>query len=200
QVGVHPYLPYVGFLITIFSALRLAKFNLDERQTTDFIGVNTPMNTFLVVSLPFLAEQYPSLILNAYFLIALTVISSLLLISEMRLFSMKLSSLSWRDNKFKYVCLLLSFVVVMLYQIASIPLVFVMYLLFSQLHFRLTPTEKSSWAEEAWFWWIMASMRSTHLFIIAASSYSSSCANCSIICNNVACISVYSGNWPYRSL
>lgn len=143
QVGVHLYLPYLGFLITIFSALRLAKFNLDERQTTDFIGVNTPMNTFLVVSLPFLAEQYPSFILNAYFLIALTVISSLLLVSEMRLFSMKLSSLNWRDNKFKYVFLLLSFVVVMLYQIASIPLVFVMYLLFSQLHFRLTPTEKS---------------------------------------------------------
>src|SRR5690606_41407871 len=73
SLSLHDALP---ILITIFSALRLAKFNLDERQTTDFIGVNTPMNTFLVVSLPFLAELYPTFILNAYFLIALTVISS----------------------------------------------------------------------------------------------------------------------------
>jgi len=44
-----PYLPYIGFIVCIFSALRLAKFNIDERQSTDFIGLNTPMNTFYVI-------------------------------------------------------------------------------------------------------------------------------------------------------
>jgi len=63
-----PAVAYLGFVVTIFSALRLAKFNLDERQTTDFIGLNTPMNTFYVLSLPFIAEKYPQLILKPIFL------------------------------------------------------------------------------------------------------------------------------------
>ena len=54
------YLPYLGFLITVFSALRLAKFNIDERQTEDFIGLNTPKNTLFIVSLPFIAHDYPA--------------------------------------------------------------------------------------------------------------------------------------------
>src|SRR5215813_3421668 len=45
----NPYVPYLGFVLTVFSALRLAKFNIDTRQSTDFIGVNTPMNTFFIV-------------------------------------------------------------------------------------------------------------------------------------------------------
>lgn len=143
SASAHPYLPYLGFLITLFSALRLAKFNLDERQATDFIGVNTPMNTFLIVSLPFIGEQYPALIYNVYLLIGLTVVSSLLLVSELRLFSMKLSSLSWQDNRFKYVFLILSVILLLLFQIPAIPIVFVMYLLFSQLHFRFGAVEKS---------------------------------------------------------
>ncbi|RZK73966.1 MAG: CDP-diacylglycerol--serine O-phosphatidyltransferase, partial [Pedobacter sp.] len=49
------YLPYLAFLIPVFSAYRLAKFNLDTRQTEEFIGLNTPMNTFFIISLPYLA-------------------------------------------------------------------------------------------------------------------------------------------------
>src|SRR5690606_40769455 len=55
--GSNP-LSYLGFLVTIFSAFRLAKFNVDTRQDTDFIGVNTPMNTFVIIALPFIAEQH----------------------------------------------------------------------------------------------------------------------------------------------
>ncbi|WP_449438205.1 hypothetical protein [Pedobacter steynii] len=54
------YLPYLAFIITVFSALRLAKFNNDTRQTEDFIGLNTPMNTLFIVSLPFIQKDYPS--------------------------------------------------------------------------------------------------------------------------------------------
>ncbi|MGH2624123.1 MAG: CDP-alcohol phosphatidyltransferase family protein, partial [Sphingobacterium sp.] len=57
----NPYLPYFAFLIPVFSALRLAKFNIDSRQSTDFIGVNTPMNTFVIISLPFIMLQFPEL-------------------------------------------------------------------------------------------------------------------------------------------
>lgn len=142
RTSLDPYLPYVGFLITMFSALRLAKFNLDERQTTDFIGVNTPMNTFLIISLPFIGDQFPQLIYNVYLLTGLTVVSSLLLVSELRLFSMKLSSLRWVDNKFKYMFLLLSLLLLIILKIPAIPIVFILYLLFSQLHFRVSAVEK----------------------------------------------------------
>ena len=103
NVTSNEYVPYLAFLIAVFSALRLAKFNIDERQTTDFIGVNTPMNTFFIFSLPFIAELYPDIMGSAYVLLAMTVITSLLLVSEMKLFSMKLSSLAWKDNKYKYI-------------------------------------------------------------------------------------------------
>jgi CDP-diacylglycerol--serine O-phosphatidyltransferase len=70
------YLPYLGFIITVFSALRLAKFNIDERQTEDFIGLNTPMNTLFIVSLPFIANDYPEIIGSTLTLIAIIAITS----------------------------------------------------------------------------------------------------------------------------
>ena len=135
EVTTNPYLPYAGFIITVFSALRLAKFNIDERQTSDFIGVNTPMNTFLVISLPFIGEKYPDYIFNVYVLLALTLILSFLLISEWRLFSMKLSSLTWADNKFKYIFVLIAALLIVFLGLLAIPFIFVLYLLFSWLYF-----------------------------------------------------------------
>lgn len=133
------YLPYVGFLIVIFSALRLAKFNIDERQTSDFIGVNTPMNTFFIFSLPFLAESYPKVIYSPYFLVVITVVTSLLLVSEMKLFAMKLNSLAWKDNKFKYMFLMVAVVLLAIFHFAAIPLIFILYIVFSYLHFAPNP-------------------------------------------------------------
>src|SRR5690606_28505279 len=135
KVTAYDYLPYAGFLITIFSALRLAKFNLDKRQTSDFIGVNTPMNTFLILSLPFIGDRYLDTILNVYVLLLITVVSSLLLVSELKLFSMKLISLSWKDNKYKYLFLIISVFPLIALKILAIPLIFVLYLVFSWIHF-----------------------------------------------------------------
>lgn len=126
---------YAGFLITIFSAVRLAKFNLDTRQTEDFIGLNTPMNTFLVISLPYLTDQF-SFIANPYFLISLTAVLCYLLVSEIKLFSMKLSSLKWHPNKYKFIFLFIAVLLVAFLKFAAIPLILVFYILFSQLHFK----------------------------------------------------------------
>ncbi|MBL1410015.1 CDP-alcohol phosphatidyltransferase family protein [Sphingobacterium sp. C459-1T] len=136
QATENVYIPYLGFLITVFSALRLAKFNIDERQTSDFIGVNTPMNTFLIVSLPFMVASFPLILGNVYFLLGLTLGCSLLLVSELRLFSMKLSSVGWAENKFKYIFLLVSLVLILAFKIAAVPMVFLSYILFSVFHFR----------------------------------------------------------------
>lgn len=139
NVSTNEYIPFIGFLIAIFSALRLAKFNIDERQTSDFIGVNTPMNTFFIFSLPFVAEIYPSVVYSPYTLIAITCVTSLLLVSELKLFSMKLSSLAWKDNKFKYIFLMVSVGLLILFKLIAIPIIFVLYIIFSFLHFK---TEK----------------------------------------------------------
>lgn len=130
-----PYLPYLGFLITIFSALRLAKFNIDTRQTEDFIGLNTPMNTLFIVSLPFIQKEYPGMINSSLLLVALTIIMSLLLVSEIKIFSLKFGSLDWAGNKIKYIFLLISAVLIAFLKFTAIPFVLVMYICASILHF-----------------------------------------------------------------
>lgn len=131
-----PLFAYLGFVVTVFSALRLAKFNLDERQTTDFIGLNTPMNTFYVLSLPFIAEKYPDIILNPFFLLISTALTSFLLVSEIRLFSMKLSSLAWSENKYKFIFVILAVVLFAIFQFVALPIILLSYILLSLLHFQ----------------------------------------------------------------
>ncbi|OYD43252.1 CDP-diacylglycerol--serine O-phosphatidyltransferase [Sphingobacterium cellulitidis] len=140
DISTSPYLPYLGFIITVFSALRLAKFNIDTRQTTDFIGVNTPMNTFFIVSLPFILLDYPML-KNAWLLLGIAIVSSLLLVSEIKLFSMKLSTLSWAVNKYKYLFLLTSIILLITLKFLALPIILVLYIIFSKLHFAFEKTE-----------------------------------------------------------
>ena len=130
------FLPYFGFIITVFSALRLAKFNLDSRQTEDFIGLNTPMNTFFVISLPYIIDDNP-MMSNPWFLCGLIVALSWLLISELRLFSMKLSGdLSWKTNKYRYLFLILSVISLIFGGFSGVPIILFLYLIFSQMHFN----------------------------------------------------------------
>ncbi len=137
------YLPYLGFIITVFSAIRLAKFNNDSRQTEDFIGLNTPMNTLFICSLPFIAHDYPQIISSSILLIAITAITSFLLVSEIKIFSLKFSNLSWAKNKIKFIFLILSAILIAFLQFAAIPFVLVLYIALSFLHFKgTTPDQK----------------------------------------------------------
>lgn len=133
STNIPEYLPYLGFLITIFSALRLAKFNNDLRQTVDFIGLNTPMNTLFIISLPYIADKYPDLIGNWMLLIGVAVICSLLLVSEIRLFSLKLDGLSWQKNRIKYIFVILSLILLVSLKFTAFPLILVLYILMSLL-------------------------------------------------------------------
>jgi CDP-diacylglycerol--serine O-phosphatidyltransferase len=130
------YLPFVGFLITIFSALRLAKFNLDLRQTEDFIGLNTPMNTLFIVSLPFIEKEHPALINSTLLLVAITVLMCWLLVCEIKIFSLKFGSIKWIHNKSKFVFLIISAVLIAFLKFAAIPFVLVLYIVSSIVHFR----------------------------------------------------------------
>jgi CDP-diacylglycerol--serine O-phosphatidyltransferase len=131
-----PYLPYAAFIMTVFSALRLAKFNIDTRQTEEFIGLNTPMNTLFVVSLPFIAKDYPTIIGSTALLLAIVLINSFLLVSEIKFFSLKLSDKTWEKSKFKYLFLLFSLLLIAVLQFTAVPFILVLYLGFSVLHFK----------------------------------------------------------------
>lgn len=126
---------YLAFLVVIFSAWRLAKFNIDERQSVDFIGLNTPMNSFFIISLPFIYQRFPVIFDGGYLLIIVIVAVSLLLVSEIRLFSMKFTGFSWDQNKYRYLFLVSSLLLILFLNIIAIPLILILYFLFSLIHF-----------------------------------------------------------------
>ncbi len=99
------YVPYLAFVIPAFSALRLAKFNIDERQTTSFIGMPVPAHALFWASAGYslapLAEAQPVLFVVATLLVAFT--TSLLLVSEIPMFSLKVKSLAWKGNERRYI-------------------------------------------------------------------------------------------------
>ncbi|MDZ7879622.1 MAG: CDP-diacylglycerol--serine O-phosphatidyltransferase [Saprospiraceae bacterium] len=125
------YYPLLAFVITAFSCYRLAKFNLDTRQSTDFIGLNTPTNTLFYVGLLFIKtnnlEGLDTLTSNATFLYALIPISSYLLISEIPMFSLKIKGFQWAGNQARFIFAGLAVVLLALIQEAAIAPLVVLY-------------------------------------------------------------------------
>ncbi|WP_299226384.1 CDP-alcohol phosphatidyltransferase family protein [uncultured Psychroserpens sp.] len=131
-------LALVGLCITLASAYRLAKFNIDEDQQAYFKGLPTPANTLLILSLPLIMEfqhndLFNSLILNQWFLIALTLVSCYLLNSNIKLFALKFKNYSFNDNKFRYILILLSILFMVLFHFIAIPLIILVYIILSLL-------------------------------------------------------------------
>ncbi|SMC84948.1 CDP-alcohol phosphatidyltransferase family protein [Moheibacter sediminis] len=122
-----------SILIVLFSALRLAKFNIDEDQSYYFKGMPTPANTILIFSI------YVYCINNVigfiapytYYLVILTLLSSFLLISNVPLFSFKFKGFAWKDNHYKYVFLIISIILLVLFQITALPFIILLYILIS---------------------------------------------------------------------
>ena len=136
-------LPYLAFIITIFSCIRLAKFNNDTRQSDSFIGLPTPANTMVICSFPLIATshgdymadivmQNPSLgSYLPYVLIGLSCVLSCLLVAEIPLFALKFKSFSWSANKLVYCFLLLSVILLVTLKFVAIPLIILLYILVS---------------------------------------------------------------------
>lgn len=104
---IYKFMPYTAFLMAAFSGLRLAKFNLDTRQTTSFIGLPTPANALFWSSLVVGQHSFlVSLKFNVVFLFLFMFLSCLLLVAEIPLFSLKFKDLSWSHNRVQYIFLL----------------------------------------------------------------------------------------------
>ena len=106
EANVNEWLPYVAFSIPVFSGLRLAKFNIDDRQTTSFIGLPVPANAIFWAGLVY--SFSPFLLSNIWVLLILIGLFCYLLISEIPMFALKVNSLKWKANQLQYIFLIVS--------------------------------------------------------------------------------------------
>ncbi|WP_194767985.1 CDP-alcohol phosphatidyltransferase family protein [Tamlana sp. I1] len=133
------FLPYIGLLITLASAYRLAKFNIDEEQQEFFKGLPTPANAMLILGLPLILELQNSdvvnaLILNKWFLIGLTILSCYILNANTKLFALKFKNFGFKDNAIRYTFLILSIVLIVVLKYIALPVIILMYILMSVLN------------------------------------------------------------------
>lgn len=134
--GIYPnsYLPFLAFFIATQSAIRLAKFNIDTRQTDRFIGVPTPANGLLISTLPFMAERFEwvgDLVYNGVFLLGFTLLFALLLTAELPLIALKFKNFTFKENKYRYLTLLISLICLLTMGIGGIPLAILSYVVLS---------------------------------------------------------------------
>ncbi|MEP3211497.1 MAG: CDP-alcohol phosphatidyltransferase family protein [Maribacter sp.] len=129
-------LPFVGFLITMASAYRLAKFNIDENQVASFIGLPTPANALLILSLPLILlyqhnDFLNGIILNQWFLIGVTLLSAFLLNSKIELFALKFDNWNFQDNALRYIFIIVSLVLLVTMKFLAVPVIIAFYILSS---------------------------------------------------------------------
>lgn len=126
-------LPFIGFLIAVFSALRLAIFNVDETQTDSFRGLNTPANTLFITSLPLLHDDVGRWLYEPWVLITITVVFSFLLVSRIEFFAFKFKNFRWQDNQIRFTFLLLAVLLLAVLQVPAIPIIILLYIVLSLL-------------------------------------------------------------------
>ena len=130
------FLPYLGLLVLLCSAYRLAKFNISTEQSQFFIGLPTPANALLIMSLPLIldyqnSDSYNALILNPFFLVVVTLLSSFLLNAPVKLIALKFKTWNFSENASKYILIIFSLVGLILFKFAGIPLIIIFYIILS---------------------------------------------------------------------
>ncbi|MDB5090337.1 MAG: CDP-diacylglycerol--serine O-phosphatidyltransferase [Mucilaginibacter sp.] len=140
--NISPYLNFIAFLIPVFSALRLAKFNVDTRQAEHFIGLPTPANAILIASFPLILNHHnryfsPSL-QNPYVLSVLIIIMCSLLVIEVPMMSLKFKNRDFNKNIFRYLLLLFSAILILFFKFAAVPVVIVFYIILSFIQFKFS--------------------------------------------------------------
>ena len=130
------YLPHFGLILTLAACYRLAKFNVDTRQSDSFIGLPTPAMSLFVISLPLIPiysdnQFFIDLVQNNYFLVGITLVLSFLMNAEIPLFSLKFKSYAIKENVLKYVFLMVSLLMIILLETIAIPMVIILYVVLS---------------------------------------------------------------------
>ena len=132
DVSIALIIPYAAFLLVAFSALRLAKFNVDERQTSSFIGLPTPANALFWGAL--VLGSHDNIVAHPYgwiLVIALVLLFSWLLVAEIPMFSLKFKSLAWKANRVAYIFLLISLILLIILGLNGLSAVIGWYIILS---------------------------------------------------------------------
>ena len=128
-----------AFLLPVFSAVRLAKFNVDIRQTTSFIGLPTPPMAIFVASLPLAFWQKGVLgqaMLSPYLCLGIVILFSVLMVCNRPFFSFKMKKACWRGNEVKWIFLILAVVGFAVFRLMALPYILLAYILMSMLFYR----------------------------------------------------------------
>ena len=138
------YIPFCAFLIPVFAALRLAKFNVDSRQTSSFLGLPVPANALfwgaLIPSIPLSENNY---IFWTFFVVALVIIFSILMVSELPMFSLKFTHYKWIGNQYPYIMILIALFLTIFFQLSGICLAIVCYIFLSLIRYVLVKNKKA---------------------------------------------------------
>jgi len=133
------YAAYAAFLLPVFAALRLAKFNIDRKQKSGFLGLPTPANAFFFIGIPMIWLHYPDAkaaewVSAIYAIPAFCVLFSLLMVLPLPLLALKFpGGFGLKGNMFRYLLLVFSAVLISLWQLAALPAVIILYICISLL-------------------------------------------------------------------
>ena len=123
---------YLPLIIVVFSALRLAKFNIDETQREEFEGLPTPGAAILCLSVAAICEMY-GIVVEQEWLCLLSVLTAAMLVSPVRMFSFKFKSWRWSNNKLRYIFLVSCILAISLLRLYAIPVIIVLYIAISTI-------------------------------------------------------------------
>ena len=133
------FVPYLGFIITLASAYRLAKFNIDTRQTDSFIGLPTPANALFIMSIPMIQfdgthEWLVNALFNPFVLIIISFVSAYMLNAEIPLFSLKIKDFSWDKNKLQVFFLAIAATLLLFLGFTALPIIILLYVVLSVIN------------------------------------------------------------------
>ncbi|MHC1708277.1 MAG: CDP-diacylglycerol--serine O-phosphatidyltransferase [Bacteroidales bacterium] len=137
-------LPYLALLIPVASAIRLGRFNLDTRQSENFIGLPTPANALFLAGLPLLLTSHGligkiimlklmNFLFDPFLLAAICLLSAIMLNAEVPLFSLKFKNFSWKENNYKYILLVICIILLFFLQFTAFLAIIPVYIILSMV-------------------------------------------------------------------
>ena len=124
----HELVPYLGLFVAVFTALRLAKFNIDDSQSDRFLGLPSPATALMIST----STQFPDFIIDIpHFFIVITIISCVLLVSNIEMMALKFRNLSLKENLFKLIFLGISLSLILILGLKSLPWIIPCYIIIS---------------------------------------------------------------------
>ena len=134
--NVVDYGAYIMLIIAAFSALRLAKFNIDDTQYAEFCGLPTPANGLFCLSLAMLADA-GDITFAKEAIVAISIIMACLLISPIRMFALKFHGFGWAGNELRYTFMLTCALLIAILPRFAIPTIFILYIIISTLRWAI---------------------------------------------------------------